>query len=248
LGQVLFYLESTTLTVASSATKQRSNEATKQRSNEATQTVGWQKSGEPPVFALEGGVYSASSALNWCRGLGLFKDFSELAVTYTSSAASKGLMFVPALSGLACPHWDRSARGSWMGLSLHTTATDMVQAVLEGVAFRTAEVFLALERNQPVTGRISLDGRMTENAFFVQFLSNVLQRELSLSSEPELTAIGTATLAAEVTGIDSGYVARQQVITPGESCASLQELFTAARTAATAFAGSARERTSTISK
>ena len=100
-----------------------------------------------------------------------------------------------------------------MGLSLHTTATDMVQAVLEGVAFRTAEVFLALERNQPVTGRISLDGRMTENAFFVQFLSNVLQRELSLSSEPELTAIGTATLAAEVTGIDSGYVARQQVIT-----------------------------------
>lgn len=217
-------------------------------SNEATQTVGWQKSGEPPVFALEGGVYSAASALNWCRGLGLFKDFSELAVTYTSSAASKGLMFVPALSGLACPHWDRSAKGSWMGLSLHTTATDMVQAVLEGVAFRTAEVFLALERNQPVNGRISLDGRMTENAFFVQFLSNVLQRELSLSSEPELTAIGTATLAAEVTGIDSGYVARQQVITPGESCASLQELFTAARTATTAFAGSARERTSTISK
>jgi hypothetical protein len=92
------------------------------------------------------------------------------------SAASKGLIFVPALSGLACPHWDRSARGSWMGLSLHTTATDMVQAVLEGVAFRTAEVFLALERNQPVTGRISLDGRMTENAFFVQFLSNVLQQ------------------------------------------------------------------------
>jgi glycerol kinase len=219
-----------------------------QLSNEVTQTVGWQKSGEPPVFALEGGVYSAASALNWCRGLGLFKDFSELAVTYTRSAASKGLVFVPALSGLACPHWDRSARGSWMGLSLHTTATDMVQAVLEGVAFRTAEVFLALERNQPVTGKISLDGRMTENAFFVQFLSNVLQRELSLSSEPEMTAIGTATLAAEATGVDSGYVARQQVITPGESCASLQELFTAARTAATAFAGSARKLTSTMSK
>lgn len=190
-------------------------------SNEATQTVGWQKSGEPPVFALEGGVYSA---------------------------ASKGLIFVPALSGLACPHWDRSARGSWMGLSLHTTATDMVQAVLEGVAFRTAEVFLALERSQPVNGRISLDGRMTENAFFVQFLSNVLQRELSLSSEPGLTAIGTATLAAEASGIDSGYVARQRVITPGESCASLQELFTAARTASTAFTGSARKPTSTMLK
>jgi glycerol kinase len=210
-------------------------------SSEATQTVGWQKSGEPPVFALEGGVYSAASALNWCRDLGLFTDFSELAVTYASSAASKGLVFVPALSGLACPHWDRSARGSWMGLSLHTTATDMVQAVLEGVAFRTAEVFLALERNQPVDGRISLDGRMTENAFFVQFLSNVLQRELSLSSEPELTAIGTATLAAEASGINSGYVARQRIITPGESCASLRALFTAARTATAAFAESARK-------
>jgi glycerol kinase len=102
--------------------------------------------------------------------------------------------------------------------------------------------------NQPVNGTISLDGRMTENYFFVQFLSNVLQRELLLSSEPELTATGTATLAAEASGIDSGYVAGQQVITPGESCASLQELFTAARTAATAFAGSAWKPTSTISK
>jgi glycerol kinase len=40
---------------------------------------------------------------------------------------------VPALCGLACPHWDRSAAGLWIGMGLDTTAIDLTQAVLEGI-------------------------------------------------------------------------------------------------------------------
>jgi glycerol kinase len=96
-------------------------------------TIAWQRSGELPTYALDGGVYSAASAVNWARGLGLFKEFAEInAFVGRRSAISRGLLFVPALAGLACPHWDRRARGAWLGMSLDTDPTDLMQALLEG--------------------------------------------------------------------------------------------------------------------
>src|SRR3546814_3504482 len=38
-------------------------------------TVAWQIGGEKPVYALDGGVYTASAAVNWGRSLGLFESF-----------------------------------------------------------------------------------------------------------------------------------------------------------------------------
>ncbi len=68
--------------------------------------------GRAGAYALDGGVYSAASAVNWARDLGLFHDFDEIATFARPSAALDGLIFVPALAGLACPHWDRQARGA----------------------------------------------------------------------------------------------------------------------------------------
>ena len=163
-------------------------------------TVAWQKAGEMPTYALDGGVYCASSALNWAQSLGLFSNFSEIDAFKGPPAIARGLVFVPALAGLACPHWDRSARGAWFGLSLDTHRLDMMRAVLEGVALRTSEVVAAMTRLSPPSDPISIDGGMTSNAYFCQFLADCLQRDVVVSAEPELTAIGTAALAAEAAG------------------------------------------------
>ena len=55
--------------------------------------------------------------MEWLRGLGLLDTFEELDAFEGLSAASRGVMFVPAQSGLGCPHWDRSARGLWIGMN-----------------------------------------------------------------------------------------------------------------------------------
>ena len=89
-------------------------------------TVAWKIKNEPPHRAIEGGVYNAGSAVNWARGLGLFKEFSDIASFGSPSALSRNLVFVPALSGLACPHWDRGAAGLWIGMGLETTAKDLI--------------------------------------------------------------------------------------------------------------------------
>ena len=162
----------------------------------ALPTVAWQRAGEPAVYALDGGVYAASAAVEWARGLGI-----DGAAFEGASAAERGLVFVPALAGLACPHWDRSARGAWLGLGLDTTRADMHRAVLEGVALRMGEVIAAMERSIALPGPIPIDGGMSANAHFVQFLADVLGRELVVSDEPELTARGAAELAADDMGV-----------------------------------------------
>lgn len=160
-------------------------------------TVAWQKAGEAPVYALEGGVYAAGAAVNWAKSLGFFSDFSELNTMDGPTAIDGGLVFVPALSGLACPHWDRQARGTWLGLSLDHEKTDLMRAVLEGVALRAAEVLGAMQRSLPLNGALMIDGGMSKNPYFAQFLADLLEREVRPSKLPELTAVGTALLAAD---------------------------------------------------
>lgn len=163
-------------------------------------TVAWQLAGERPVYALDGGVYSASAAVNWGRSLGLFDSFEELDALDGPPALDQGLAFVPALSGLACPHWDRGARGLWVGLSIDHGKADLMKSILEGIACRAAEVIGAMNRLAPAAGPLSIDGGLSRNAYFTRFLAEVLEREVRVAANPELTGTGTAQLAALVCG------------------------------------------------
>jgi len=158
-------------------------------------TVAWETVAGKPVYALDGGVYCAGSAVEWAHKLGLFEDYAEINQFSGSTAIERDLVFVPALSGLACPHWDRRAAGLWLGLSLETGRSDLVRAVLEGVALRAAEVIRAMGEFATIGEQISIDGGVSVNPYFCQFLANVLGRQVSVKAMAELTALGAAALA-----------------------------------------------------
>jgi glycerol kinase len=165
-------------------------------------TVAWQFDGAAPVYALDGGVYCAGSAIDWGRKLGLFADFAEINRFERAPAIERELAFVPALSGLACPHWDRRAAGLWVGMSLDTDKRDLVQSLLEGVALRAAEVIRAMSEFTGAGDSISIDGGVSVNPYFCQFLADALQREVAVKPMAELTALGTAQLAgAEIAAL-----------------------------------------------
>ena len=67
-------------------------------------------------------------------------------------------MFVPALSGLACPHWDRFAFGLWIGLSQDTDRNSMMQSILEGTALCTAEMIRTMSSLTEVGHEIFIEG------------------------------------------------------------------------------------------
>ncbi|WP_137113188.1 FGGY family carbohydrate kinase [Rhodobacter sp. SY28-1] len=164
-------------------------------------TVAWQKAGEPVTYALDGGVYAAASAVNWARELGLFDDFAGISAFDAVPCIDRGVAFVPALVGLGCPHWNRTARGAWLGLSLSDGKSDMMQALLEGIALRTGEVLSAMQALCRFARPISIDGGLSRNGYFVRFLSEVAGNDLFLAEDTEQTAMGLAWMAAESFGM-----------------------------------------------
>ncbi|MBN8629512.1 MAG: glycerol kinase [Rhodobacterales bacterium] len=200
-------------------------------------TVAWQRPGEAITYALDGGVYSAASAVNWARELGLFAGFPEISSFTAPPAIDRGIAFVPALAGLGSPHWNRAARGAWLGLGLETRKADLMQALLEGVALRTAEVLDAMNSLHSFDGAISVDGGLSRNGYFVHFLSEVAGHDIALAAETEQTAAGLAWMAAETCGISQSGARHGQYLRADSRQRSRRQLrFTAARRAIENFA------------
>ena len=162
-------------------------------------TVAW-RIGEATERAVDGGVYDAGAAVEWATRIGLLADPAELDRFDAPPAIERGLVFVPALSGLACPHWDRSAGALWLGMTGGTTRRDLCQAMLEGIALRTAEVIAAMAEHLPLASSLSIDGGLSRSSYFAQFLADAVGRTVVRRGFDELTAFGCAALAARGLG------------------------------------------------
>lgn len=200
-------------------------------------TVAWQAAGAAVTYALDGAVYSAASAVNWARDLQLFAGYDEISAFTAAPAIDRGIAFVPALAGLGCPHWNRAARGGWLGLSLADGKADLMQALLEGIALRSAEVMAAMAALLPFHGPVSVDGGLARNGYFTGFLSQVTPHDLFLPAETEQTALGLAHMAAEAAGLTppAPRAGRLQPASAAHAAARLAR-FAAARAAVEGFA------------
>ncbi|MEM0905868.1 MAG: FGGY family carbohydrate kinase [Pseudomonadota bacterium] len=188
-------------------------------------TVAWQLPGEDMVYAVDGGVLTAGAAINWAQNLGLYDSVSDLTGFPSEPAIARGLVFVPALSGLGAPHWDRKARGAFFGLALDHGPQEAMQAVLEGIALRAADVLGAMESVTPLNGVPSLDGGLTNNRYFLQFLADVMGRPLTRSKEPEVTALGAALLAGKAVGATPRLESDGETVSPQKSAKAYQARF-----------------------
>lgn len=86
-----------------------------------------------------------------------------------------------------------------------------MQAVLEGVALRAAEVVATINAIAPVGDTLSIDGGLSANRYFCQFLADILGREIRVPSLSELTAAG----AAAVIGAELEGEGPARIVTPG---------------------------------
>ncbi len=164
-------------------------------------TVAWSIGGRM-TYAVDGGVYDAGSAIEWARRIGLVSDLTaDLDWFDTTAAIKRGVVFVPALSGLACPHWDRTAASLFLGMSAATTRADLCQALLEGIALSAADVVGAMNAHVPIGRSIAIDCGLARSRYFAQFLADMIGRDVLSTDFDERTAFGTASLAALGAGI-----------------------------------------------
>ncbi len=116
-----------------------------------------------------------------------------------TEAAYRGpsrVLFLPYLSGERTPHDDPFARGVFAGLDLDVGALDLVQAVLEGVAFSLLEARHLMEEAGVRLEKMGAVGGGARSRFWMQIVANVLgipvQRYAGSETGP---AFGAARLA-----------------------------------------------------
>ena len=202
-------------------------------------TIAWQMPGQPPLYALDGGDYTAAAAVDWAVSVGLATSLESFDFDDVTPAISHKVAFVPALAGLAAPYWRRDVAASFVGLRQATTAADLRKAVLEGVAYRGAELIEAL--CGPGDGAISIDGGLARNAYFVQFLADAMGRPVLLQESPELTGLGAVELACVALNqrVPPRLGDKPRLIAPSERLADIRagrEYFQAAIAAVTELA------------
>jgi glycerol kinase len=71
-----------------------------------------------------------------------------------------------------------------------------------------------MQARQAAAGPLSIDGGMSNNPYFSQFLADILGREVIIPGSGELTAIGTANLVAETLGMPIAMAGSGKNFTP----------------------------------
>lgn len=165
-------------------------------------TIAWGIGDSSVSYALEGSVFVCGAAVQWLRdGLGLISKASETETIARSVENSGGVWFIPAFVGLGAPYWDPYARGALLGLTRGTTRAHIVRAVLESMAYQTADVLELMEREAKVSmTSLKVDGGASANDLLLEIQADLLGTPIIRPGCIETTALGAANLAGLSTG------------------------------------------------
>jgi glycerol kinase len=170
--------------------------------NNLLTTVAWDR-GAGLEYALEGSVFIGGAAVQWLRdGLKIIRTASEVEALAASEPDNGGVYLVPAFTGLGAPHWDAYARGAIFGLTRGSTGGHIARAALESIAYQSADVLAAMERDAGITlTELRVDGGATANDLLMRFQADLLGVPVVRPEVLETTALGAAYLA----GLAVGY-------------------------------------------
>ncbi len=165
-------------------------------------TIGFQRSGEPVQYALEGSIFITGAAIEWLEDMSLIDDPVETAELARSVNSTDGVYVVPAFTGLGAPHWDQRARGTIVGMTRGTRREHVVRATLESIAYQTRDVAEAMEADSGIEMQsLKVDGGAVKNNFLCQLQSDIIGSEIIRPVVDETTALG----AAYAAGLAVGY-------------------------------------------
>ena len=165
-------------------------------------TVGFQRSGEPVQYALEGAIFITGAAIEWLEDMTLIDDAMESEAVARSVDSTDGVYFVPAFTGLGAPHWDQRARGTIVGMTRGTRREHIVRATLESIAYQTRDVAEAMVEDSGIElSDLRVDGGAVKNNFLCQLQADIVGTDIVRPVVDETTALGSAYAA----GLAVGY-------------------------------------------
>ncbi|HKY48728.1 MAG TPA: FGGY family carbohydrate kinase [Acidimicrobiia bacterium] len=149
----------------------------------------------PGMWFIENPGFVSGGSVLWCADLLGISQAEVFALAETAQPGSKGLVFVPALSGSMAPRWIDLARGSFTGASMDHGRPEWCRAVLEGCAFALRDVVDRMAEMGLSTGDVRVTGGGARSQVWMRIKADTLGRPM----RPVLgegTATGAACLAA----------------------------------------------------
>ena len=154
------------------------------------------------TYGLEGSVFVAGSAMQWLRDeLRILDSAPESETIASATGVVDDVYVVPAFAGLGAPYWDPHARGAILGLSRGSGRDAIVTATLQSVAYQTRDLIDAMADDGMAPSVIRVDGGMVANAWFLQFLADILGIPVERPANVESTVLGAAYLAGLYSGV-----------------------------------------------
>ena len=153
-------------------------------------------------YHLMGCMLSAASCNKWfAEEILKDGDFAGLQKDITDDKLGNNkVFFLPYLMGERSPINDVDARGTFTGLSLDTSRSDMVQAVLEGVSFAIRDSFEVAKSIGVNIPRSMICGGGSKSPLWQKMIANILNIPLDLPVTEQGPGYGGAMLAMVACG------------------------------------------------
>ena len=151
---------------------------------------------------LMGCMLSAASCNKWLLEdiLGTSDHNAEQAAIREEKLGENHVFFLPYLMGERSPINDTNARGTFIGMTMDTSRADMVQSVLEGVAFAIRDSVEAARSLGITINTSKICGGGAKSALWKRIFANVLNCELEIPVSEQGPGMGGAMLAIVACG------------------------------------------------
>jgi ribulokinase len=191
----------------------------------------------PGLAMIEGGQVSTGSIANWFRGVlrsgdGAI-DYRKLDEAASSiDPGADGLVMLDCWQGNRTPYTDPEARGVLWGMTLGHEVGHVWRAILEGVAYGTAQIIDVMRKAGIPTEEIIVCGGACNSPFWLQIHADVTGLPLTITKVPEAACLGSATLAAvaghafsSLPEASSAMVSPARVVEPDPSVADVYDFY-----------------------
>ena len=153
-------------------------------------------------YHLMGCMLSAASCNKWWMDeiVGTTDYAGEQAGITDDRLGENHVYFLPYLMGERSPHNDPNARGTFIGMTMDTTRTDMTQAVLEGVAYALRDSLEVAKSLGIRIERTKICGGGAKSPLWKKMIANIMNLKVDVIESEEGPAMGGAMLAAVACG------------------------------------------------
>ncbi len=153
-------------------------------------------------YLVGGAISNAGNLRAWCmRELKLPDDGTIEGELTKRPAPAPGLTVLPFWNAERAPRWNEEDTGAILGITQHTTAMDLLQAITEASYQRLARIAELVVAEEKMAPKFIVSGGIQRSGQALQRLADVLGHPVYPNEEMEASIRGAAVYALEQLGL-----------------------------------------------